>query len=197
MQPDHGDSHAESEVLMAFRGVGVLALALIALGTSACAPFQPGLPSDPVAREAAIADARGQGDVIARDARAQVGVPYRWGGSEPRHGFDCSGLVAYVHLQQGIAVPRTAAGQFAAARKVDDDELRPGDLVFFRLASGGREVSHVGVYTGHGRFVHAPQTGRDVIEASMDDPYYHERYAGAGRFYDESGGRGPRVKSPL
>ncbi|HET9693608.1 MAG TPA: NlpC/P60 family protein, partial [Steroidobacteraceae bacterium] len=81
--------------------------------------------------------------------------------------------------------------------RVDERELRPGDLVFFRLESRRRDVSHVGIYTGQRRFVHAPQSGRDVSEASLDEPYYRERYAGAGRFYDaEGGGRGPRLKSP-
>lgn len=166
---------------------------VFALLAAACAPFQPGLPSEPLARE--DGPASGPGADIAREARAQIGVPYRWGGNEPARGFDCSGLVAYVHAREGIAVPRTAAAQFAAADKVGERELRIGDLVFFRLGSR-REVSHVGIYTGQRRFVHAPQTGRDVAEASLDDPYYRERFAGAGRFYDERSGRGPRLKSP-
>lgn len=168
------------------------ALVLLAALASGCAPFRPGLPSEPVVREEP--GAAGAGALLAREARAQIGVPYRWGGDEPRRGFDCSGLVAWVHAQEGIAVPRTAAGQFAAARRVDEDALRPGDLVFFRI-DGRREVSHVGIYTGQRRFVHAPQTGRDVGEASLDDPFYRERYAGAGRFYDPDA-RGPRLKSP-
>ena len=176
------------------RGRALPAICVFALLVAGCAPFHPGLPSDPVARE--DRPASGQGTDIAREARAQIGVPYRWGGNEPARGFDCSGLVAYVHAREGIAVPRTAAAQFAAAAKVGERELRIGDLVFFRLESRGREVSHVGIYTGQRRFVHAPQTGRDVAEASLDDPYYHERFAGAGRFYDERGGRGPRLKSP-
>jgi cell wall-associated NlpC family hydrolase len=168
-------------------------LLLLAALASGCAPFRPGLPSEPIVREEPAAS--GAGAVLASEARAQIGVPYRWGGDEPRRGFDCSGLVAYVHAQEGIPVPRTAAQQFAAARKVDADELRPGDLVFFRL-DGRRQVSHVGIYTGQRRFVHAPQSGRDVGEASLDDPYYRERFAGAGRFYGDEDGRGPRLKSP-
>jgi cell wall-associated NlpC family hydrolase len=177
------------------RGRASPAICVLALLAAGCAPFQPGLPSDPVAREEQSTSS-GQGADIAREARAQIGVPYRWGGNEPARGFDCSGLVAYVHAREGIAVPRTAAAQFAAADKVGERELRSGDLVFFRLVSRSRDVSHVGIYTGQRRFVHAPQTGRDVAEASLDDPYYRERFAGAGRFYDERGGRGPRFKSP-
>jgi cell wall-associated NlpC family hydrolase len=92
-------------------------------------------------------------------------------------------------------VPRTAAAQFAAARKVEPEMLRAGDLVFFRLVPGSREVTHVGIYTGQRRFVHAPQTGRSVGEASLDDPYYRERFAGAGRLFADGPGAGPRLKS--
>jgi len=171
-----------------------LAILLLATLAGGCAPFQPGLPSAPVARE--DTPATGPGAIIARQARAQIGVPYRWGGNDPGRGFDCSGLVTYVHAQQGIVVPRTAAEQFAAADRIGDDDLRPGDLVFFRLESRRRGVSHVGIYTGQRRFVHAPQSGRDVVEASLEDPYFHDRFAGAGRFYDPGAGRGPRLKSP-
>ncbi len=161
----------------------VVALLVVAAG---CAPFRTGLPSDPVAR--ADRGASGTGSGIAATARTQVGVPYRYGGSEPRGGFDCSGLVAWVHAQEGIAVPRTAAAQFAAVRRVAEAELRPGDLVFFRLMPRRAEVTHVGIYTGQRRFVHAPQTGREVAEASLDDTYYRERFAGAGRFHPPSAG---------
>jgi murein DD-endopeptidase len=167
---------------------------MLAMALGGCAPFQPGLPSEPMTPSPATTAGRGVGVSIARGAMQQVGVPYRYGGSEPRRGFDCSGLVAYVHAREGIAVPRTAAAQYAAARRVDADELRPGDLVFFRTVSGSREVTHVGVYTGQRRFVHAPQTGRDVVETSLDEPYYRERHVGSGRLYDEPGA-GPRLKS--
>lgn len=115
-------------------------------------------------------------------AMAQVGTPYRYGGSTPAQGFDCSGLVFYVYGQQGIAVPRTAAQQFAAATPIREQDLKPGDLVFFRLAGPRDEVSHVGIYSGQRRFVHAPQSGRRVGEASLDDEFYRERLAGYGRF---------------
>jgi cell wall-associated NlpC family hydrolase len=122
---------------------------------------------------------------------AQVGAPYRYGGSSPAQGFDCSGLVSYVFGQQGIAVPRTAAQQFAAAKSIREQDLRPGDLVFFRLAGPRAEVSHVGIYSGQGRVVHAPQSGKRVGEASLDDEYYRERLAGFGRF--PAGGEAPHT----
>jgi cell wall-associated NlpC family hydrolase len=176
----------------------VLTLALLALLTllaSGCAPFRPGAPSDPAASEQSSASQQGVGAVIVQQALAQVGAPYRYGGADPARGFDCSGLVSYAHSRAGFSVPRTAAAQFAAARTVDPDALRAGDLVFFRLVPGNREVTHVGIYTGQRRFVHAPQTGRNVGEASLDDPYYRERFAGAGRLVPDGSGAGPRFKS--
>jgi cell wall-associated NlpC family hydrolase len=173
----------------------LVAMLFVASIASGCTPFRAGLPSDPAANEQSSAAQQGAGAAIARQALAQVGAPYRYGGAEPASGFDCSGLVTYAHALEGIGVPRTSAAQFVAARKVDPDDLRPGDLVFFRLVPGRSEVTHVGIYTGQGRFVHAPQTGRSVGEASLDDPYFRERFAGAGRLYPEGPGDGPRLKS--
>ncbi len=188
MQANGGNERAGARRWLQCLGAAWL-LAMVA----ACAPFRPGLPSDPVPSTEPAG--RGTGGAIADVARAQIGVPYRYGGVEPRGGFDCSGLVAYAHAAAGIVVPRTAGQQYAAAARVDEDELRPGDLVFFRTARGTREVSRVGVYTGERRFVHAPQTGRDVTETSLDDPYYRQAFAGSGRFYDARDGSGPRLRS--
>lgn len=113
-------------------------------------------------------------------AMALLGAPYQWGGAGPTS-FDCSGLVRFVHDQLGIAAPRTAAEQFAAATRVPMKELAPGDLLFFRLS--GRSVSHVAIYTGEGRFIHAPQTGRSVELRTLDDDYYMPRLVGAGRLF--------------
>lgn len=110
-----------------------------------------------------------------------LGAPYKWGGSGP-NAFDCSGLVRFVHAQVGISVPRTAAEQFSAAKPVDLDRIQPGDLLFFRIK--GRRVSHVAIYAGEGRFIHAPQTGRPVEFRALEDEYYRERFAGAGRLFE-------------
>ncbi len=174
-------------------GMVLLALALLVTG---CAPFRPGMPAEPAAGAPSSTAQQGMGAVIARQALAQVGAAYRYGGADPARGFDCSGLVTYAHARAGIGVPRTAAAQFAAARKIDPDLLRAGDLVFFRLVPGSREVTHVGIYTGQRRFVHAPQSGRNVGEASLDESYYRERFAGAGRLYPDGPGDGPRLESP-
>lgn len=175
------------------RPARAVALACLALAAAGCAPFRPGLPDAPASAPGPAQ--QGVGTLIAQQALAQVGAPYRYGGAEPGRGFDCSGLVTYAHAREGIGVPRTAAAQFSAARKVSLDGLRAGDLVFFRLVPGSREVTHVGIYTGQGRFVHAPQTGKHVGEARLDEPYYRERFAGAGRLYADGPGNGPRMET--
>ena len=120
------------------------------------------------------------GQQIVGSALAQVGRPYRYGGSTPE-GFDCSGLVRFAYLAAGISVPRTTSEQYRAAHAVRMGRLVPGDLLFFRL--DGREVSHVAIYAGDGRFVHAPQTGKAVETRQLDDAYYRTRLVSAGRLY--------------
>jgi len=119
------------------------------------------------------------GSEIAIRAISLLGAPYKYGGSGPK-AFDCSGLVQFVYDEVGIEVPRTTAEQFREAEPVKLDELAPGDLLFFKIH--GKRVSHVGIYTGSGRFIHAPQTGRSIELRSLDDNYYRPRLAGAGRF---------------
>jgi hypothetical protein len=109
-------------------------------------------------------------------ALQQVGVPYRYGGSTPQ-GFDCSGLVQYVYRNTGISVPRTSREQLAATTPVPLADARPGDLVFFQ----SRDSSHVGIYLGGNRFIHAPFTGTQVRITSLDDPYYQRTLVRAGR----------------
>ena len=118
------------------------------------------------------------GKEIAHKAVSLLGRPYRYGGAGP-DAFDCSGLVRFIHDELGIEVPRTAAEQYRAAHPVKMADLRAGDLLFFRVNGSG--ISHVAIYTGDGRFVHAPQTGRSVEVRELDDVYYRPRLAGAGR----------------
>lgn len=143
------------------------ALLLVALLLGACA-------SAPRVRE------DGPGARISASAVAQLGRPYRYGGSTPE-GFDCSGLVLFAHAAAGIRVPRTTDEQHAAARAVQLRKLVPGDVLFFRIDS--RKISHVAIYTGDGHFVHAPDSGKVVEIRRLDEPYYRTRVVGAGRLY--------------
>ena len=114
------------------------------------------------------------GDRIGHYARKFVGVPYTWGGSSPRTGFDCSGLVRYVYEHFGISLPHSSYGQMSRGRKVLRKYLKPGDLVFF--AGGG----HVGIYLGSNRMIHAPHSGSVVHISTMTD-WYSSEYYGARR----------------
>jgi len=107
-----------------------------------------------------------------------VGVPYQYGGSSPRTGFDCSGLVFYAYSQAGIPVPRTSRDIFKATRKIALREAAPGDLVFFQ---DQEKLSHVGIYLGERRFVHAPSSGKTVSVAHIDTPYYQRHLVAVGR----------------
>lgn len=124
------------------------------------------------------------GDEIALRALALVGKPYRYGGADLQ-GFDCSGMVYFIHQALGIEVPRTAADQQRAALSVNKSALQPGDLLFFTTTRSQR-ISHVGVYVGENRFVHAPQTGKLIELRTLDDQYYGPRLVGTGRFYPNS-----------
>ena len=105
-----------------------------------------------------------------------VGVPYRYGGESP-DGFDCSGLVQYAYRSAGVSVPRTSRDQLRASSPVPLADAAAGDLVFFQ----SKDFSHVGIYLGQGRFVHAPATGRAVAIASFNEAYYRRNFVRAGR----------------
>lgn len=113
----------------------------------------------------------------------QIGKPYRWGGTSPRTGFDCSGLVYYAYKDLvKIHIPRTANEMYHLrdARPVDRDELQSGDLVFFRTRGRGT-ADHVGVYVGNGKFIQSPRTGRDIQITSLSEDYWLRHYVGARR----------------
>lgn len=115
---------------------------------------------------------------IVSTAKSFVGIPYRWGGMSPDRGFDCSGLTMAVYQLNGLKLPRSSREQYRAGSPVGRNELVRGDLVFFATA-GGRNVSHVGVYTGNNRFIHAPGKGKTIRSDSLSTPYYRNRFVGA------------------
>lgn len=121
-----------------------------------------------------------EGVGILEIAKKYLGVPYRFGGSTP-DGFDCSGFTGYVYAQIGQKLPRDAGDQFSAGRPVKVP--RVGDLVFFKI--DGKKISHVGIYAGDLRFIHAPSTGKTVSFADMRIDYWKKRYAGARTLFAE------------
>ncbi|MBN2035033.1 MAG: C40 family peptidase [Deltaproteobacteria bacterium] len=138
-------------------------------------------PEDYSAAKAAV-----YGHAILRDglvdaAQSFIGLPYRWGGCSITEGFDCSGLTTVVYQMNGLRLPRTSAAQFEGGMPVGRESLDRGDLVFFAIL-GDRKVSHVGIYTGEGRFIHAPGRGKAVREDLLSETYYKRRYMG-GRSY--------------
>ena len=111
-------------------------------------------------------------------AKTLLGIPYRWAGANPSQGFDCSGLVYYVYNQLQVRVPRMQRELFHQAKKIQKNQLQPGDLLFFDTFA---RLSHVGIYIGEGRFIHAPRRGLSVSIESMDSSYYRKRFVGARR----------------
>lgn len=120
------------------------------------------------------------GSAIVAAASSQLGGRYIWGGERPG-AFDCSGLTRWaVRQATGQRLPRVAADQARAGRPVAREDLRPGDLVFFEhtYAPG---ITHVGVYAGNGRFIHAASERLGIVTSRLDEPYWAARYAGARR----------------
>jgi cell wall-associated NlpC family hydrolase len=121
---------------------------------------------------------QGTGGQVATTGLQFLGTPYVWGGTTPA-GFDCSGLAQYLYARSGVRIPRTSEEQFQAGTPVAANQLRPGDLVFFRKNG---DVHHVGIYLGSGRFLQAPHTGDVVKISSLTDPAYASEYCGARRY---------------
>jgi hypothetical protein len=140
------------------------------------------IPSD---YAAARIQSSGHGDLradLVKTARRFLGVPYRWGGTDRNKGFDCSGLTMVCYRLNGLNLPRVSYNQFRAGHPVSKAQLRPGDLVFF-ATEGGHRVSHVGIYIGRGRFIHAPCTGKRVRIARLANPYFKRTYVGARSYF--------------
>lgn len=110
-----------------------------------------------------------------------LGTPYRWGGSSPSKGFDCSGLVKYAFNDvAAVDLPRTSNAMAAGhGQKVDRKDLKPGDLLFFKLKS--RQVNHVAIYLGNDRFIHAPRRGKSVSIDTLKKPFWNKNYVIAKR----------------
>ena len=121
-------------------------------------------------------------NVILKTAFSQVGNPYRYGGSSPETGFDCSGFVGWVYGQFGVDLPRSSRDMLSIGDPVDRADLRPGDLVFFNYG-----YSHVGIYTGGDKYLHSPSSGKSVQESNLSDKGRGNRFVGGRRIIDNAG----------
>ncbi|MEB3101875.1 C40 family peptidase [Paenibacillaceae bacterium T2] len=119
--------------------------------------------------------------LLQQTVKELVGTPYKWAGTST-NGFDCSGFTQYVFKQFDTELPHYSKGQSYLGDKVEKSELRTGDLVFFN--TGGFGISHVGIYIGDGKFVHA-STDAGVVISRLDETYYAKRYVTARRILDE------------
>ena len=120
-------------------------------------------------------DLPSRGELAARAALQQVGIPYRYGGESPASGFDCSGLVRWAYRQVGFDLPHSSFALYDVGRAVPESKLAPGDILFFD------GLGHVGLYVGRGRMVHAPQTGRNVEVVQLDGSSFGLRVVAARR----------------
>jgi hypothetical protein len=115
---------------------------------------------------------------LVKSAESFIGMSYYWGGVSGETGFDCSGLAMAVYKLNGLNLPRTAGEQWAAGRPVDNNRLSLGDLVFFSIKKTGY-ASHVGVYIGENKFIHAPGEGKKIRVDSLLTAYFQKHYSGA------------------
>lgn len=119
-------------------------------------------------------DTSSLGARVAQTARSQIGIHYRLGGTTPSKGFDCSGLIWWAYRQNGVNVPRVTDAQAKAGIEVGGNPMRPGDILVFDT-NRGRTGLHTGLYTGNGRFVHSPTSGKLVREDTLRQEYWRTR----------------------
>ncbi|MEZ5476145.1 MAG: C40 family peptidase [Thiolinea sp.] len=134
-------------------------------------------PQPQSARQASITAER---KALLDAAYRAIGTTYRWGGNSPREGFDCSGLTKFTHKNVSVNIPRTAAEQSRASRTISRQQLRPGDMIFFKTS--GNAVNHVGIYVGNGKFIHAASGGGRVTVDDLRKSYWQKRLYKYGTF---------------
>jgi len=169
---------------MALR-VRAFAFALTAMPLLLMQPDANAARPEPMASQARSAQVSTPGVLqsaqdLAISALGLIGVDYKYGGMSPEHGLDCSGLVRYVFQEVvGVTLPRTSREMARLGGRVAQADLRAGDLVFFNTRSS--PFSHVGIYLGDNRFIHAPHRGGEVEIVAMTQHYWQQRYDGARR----------------
>jgi cell wall-associated NlpC family hydrolase len=153
---------------MKWLSLAAIGLMLLALGGCSSAPKETGTKQA----------GPNVGASAAQHALEMRGKPYRYGGNSPR-GFDCSGLVQYSYARVNMRLPRSTEGLWSSSRAVSRNDIRPGDLLFFHQE--GKRNSHVAIYVGSNRFVHAPSSGKQVSTASLSDRYWNRHFSAARR----------------
>ena len=113
-------------------------------------------------------------------AKKQIHKRYKWGGDNPKKGFDCSGLIQYAYKTIKVNIPRSAAAQYKHAKRVALKHLEVGDLIFFHTRRTRSRVNHVGIYLGGNKFIHASRRGKNVSVTNFDG-YWRKKFVGAGR----------------
>lgn len=158
---------------------------LLCAGACALSLALPAAAAEPVPAEQNTAlmklqDLTSRASELALRAMGLIGIRYKYGGTAPENGLDCSGLVRYLFKEVwGKELPRTSEEMSRVGEKIDTHELQPGDLVFYNTLRRG--FSHVGVYLGDNKFIHAPSGGGQVRIESMDMNYWKNRFNGARR----------------
>ncbi len=166
---DHGQYQAARDEAERLQGQGIIGRFFIVL------------PQDYAIAKTTPANLGGLRFELVKTAKRFIGVPYRWGGEDSKNGFDCSGLTMVSYRLNGLKLPRNSRAQYRAGQAVKKRDLRQGDLVFF-ATKGGTRVTHVGMYVGDGKFIHAPRTGKTIRISSLSSKYFRRTYVG-GRTY--------------
>jgi len=156
---------------------------LLTLLVAACGSPSPRPGSSPETIAQASRPVSEMGNEVVFYALGLIGTGYRFGGKNPEAGLDCSGMVSYIYGRAaGLKVSGSAADIARRGRAIDRDELRPGDLVFFNTRN--RSFSHVGIFIGEARFIHAPSTNGRVRIDRLSDSYYASRFEAARTLFD-------------
>ena len=159
---------------------------LILNGCASRSMRPPEIEAEPAPVQPPLVQVTDRASGVALQALAHLGTPYRSSGLSPQTGFDCSGLVAYVYREgAGMSLPRNTSDLSRLGEPVERAALKPGDLVFYNTQR--RDYSHVGIYLGEERFIHAPASGGEVRVENLRADYWVRRYNGARRIISPPG----------
>ena len=169
----NNESHMCSRGLLR---VGLLLLVLLCVLAQGCGKTRIASPGS---AGSSVSTGVKSGSAVAATARTQIGRSYKYGGVTPKTGFDCSGLILWSYQQHGVTVPRLAKDQARFGKSVKRSQLQLGDIVVFQISRWSGV--HTGIYSGNGKFVHSPSSGKRIREDNMHTDYWRRRYVSARR----------------